>query len=49
MAQGVAQGLLSSLKNLMENLKMSFEQATAALGIPQSEQAKYAEMLKETS
>lgn len=44
---GMAQGLLSSLKNLMENLKMSFEQATAALGIPQSEQAKYAEMLKE--
>ena len=45
-AEGKAEGIVSSLTNLMTNLKLSFEQAAAALGIPAAEQEQYAEMLK---
>ena len=37
---------VENIKNLMANLKWDFKQAAAALGIPQSEQERYAELIK---
>lgn len=39
-------GTLRSIQNLMETLKLTAEQAMAALKVPDSEQEKYASMLK---
>ena len=38
--------LLTSIKNLMNNLKLSLDQAMDALSIPQGERATYAGLLK---
>lgn len=37
---------IASLKNLMKNLKLTAKQAMDALGIPESEQANYANALQ---
>lgn len=55
LAQGLAQGLergmetgtLNAIRNLMETLKLTAEQAMEALKVPEAEKAKYAGMLKE--
>ncbi len=44
--EGMKEGIVSSIKNLMLNMTMTFEQASAALGIPIEEQPKYAAMIK---
>jgi predicted transposase/invertase (TIGR01784 family) len=46
LAEGMEKGLFSSLKNLIANTGMSIEQAMSVLAIPDSDRAKYAEMLK---
>jgi NAD(P)H-dependent flavin oxidoreductase YrpB (nitropropane dioxygenase family) len=40
--QGIAQGILSSIQNLMDSMGWSAEQAMNALKIPQEERNKYA-------
>ena len=42
---GRVEGLLSSIKNLMETLKLTAQQAMDALKVPKEEQAHYTEML----
>lgn len=44
--KGIESATLIAIQNLMETLKLTAEQAMAALKIPDSEQAKYASMLK---
>jgi hypothetical protein len=44
--KGKEKGLLTSIKNLMESMGWSVEQAMAALKVPESEQPKYATMIK---
>lgn len=41
--EGIDTGKIESLKNLMQNLKFSFEQAATAIGLSESEKAKYAD------
>ena len=53
MKQGIKQGtqesLLQSIKNLMETLSLSVDQAMEALKIPVHERAEYARMLENNS
>ena len=44
--KGIEIGTLRAIQNLMETLKLTAEQAMAALKVPDSEQEKYAGMLK---
>lgn len=47
LSQGVVdRTLLDAIRNLMETMKLTVEQAMAALKIPETEQPKYASMLK---
>ena len=46
-ARGLETGTLNAIRNLMETLKLTAEQAMEALKIPEAEKAKYAGMLKE--
>ena len=43
---GRADGILSSLKNLMETMGLTIEQAMAALKIPDTEKQKYMDLLE---
>jgi predicted transposase/invertase (TIGR01784 family) len=45
-AEGRAEGLLSSIQNLMESMNLSMEQAMDALKIPEDERCKYAGEIK---
>ena len=45
--KGIEKGVLVSLRNLMKTLKFTAEQAMDALMIPEEEQFKYSEMLKQ--
>ncbi len=45
--QGLETATLNAIRNLMETLKMTTEQAMEALKIPEEEKAKYTTMLKE--
>ena len=51
LAQGLERGLetgtLNAIRNLMETLKLTAEQAMEALKVPEAEKAKYVGMLKE--
>ena len=47
MEQGMEAGMLQAIKNLMDTLKLTAEQAMEALKVPEAEKAKYAGMLKE--
>ena len=49
MAEGIEKGLVASIKNLMETLNLSVEEAMAALKVPEAERQKYADLLKEQS
>ena len=42
---GLKEGLLKSIQNLMESLKMSDTEAMAVLKIPECERGKYVEMM----
>ncbi len=44
--KGVAKGILASIKNLMETMNLSIEQAMAALKIPEAEQQRYMDLLE---
>ena len=44
--KGIKEGILSSIKNLMESMGWSAEQAMTALKIPESEQVQYVNGLK---
>ena len=46
-ACGLETGTLNAIRNLMETLKLTAEQAMEALKVPEAEKAKYAGMLKE--
>ena len=43
---GRADGILSSLKNLMETMGLTIEQAMAALKVPEGERQKYMDLLE---
>ena len=43
---GRADGILSSLKNLMETMGLTIEQAMAALKVPEDERQKYMDLLE---
>lgn len=45
-AEGREETLLNSIKNLMETLKLTAEQAMDALKIPDDDRKKYVSMLK---
>lgn len=45
--KGIESLLLQSIKNLMETMKLSSQQAMDALKIPKDEQDKYAKRLSE--
>ena len=45
-AKGRAEGVLSSIKSLMETLGLTIEQAMAALKVPESEKQKYMDLLE---
>lgn len=42
---GIDTGKIESLKNVMKNLNLSFEQATAAIGLSESQKARYADKI----
>ena len=46
MEKGVERGILFSVRNLMESMEWSAEQAMQALKIPEAEQSRYAERIK---
>ena len=46
MAKGRADGILSSIKSLMETMNFSIEQAMAALKVPENERQKYMDLLE---
>jgi hypothetical protein len=41
--KGITRGILSSIRNLMESMSWSAEQAMNALKIPEEERSKYAD------
>ena len=45
-AEGRADGIVSSIKNLMETMDLSIEQAMAALKVPETERQKYMDLLE---
>lgn len=47
MERGMEAGMLQAIKSLMDTLKLTAEQAMAALKIPENEQFKYASRLNE--
>jgi hypothetical protein len=47
MERGLEAATLNAIRNLMETLKLTAEQAMEALKVPEEEKAKYAGMLKE--
>ena len=44
--KGVTKGILASIKNLMETLGLTIEQAMAALKVPENERQKYMDLLE---
>ena len=44
-AEGAAENTLASIKNLMETMDLSIEQAMAALKVPEVDRPKYAKQL----
>ena len=46
MAKGVEQGILTSIKSLMETMGWTIEQAMTALKVPETEQQVYQKLLK---
>ena len=44
--KGVAKGILTSIKNLMETMGLTIEQAMAALKVPEGERQKYMDLLE---
>ena len=47
--RGKEQGILSSIRKLMSNLKMNLEQALDTLEISEEEKPKYREMINNTA
>lgn len=49
MEKGMEKGILNSIRNLMDSMKLTAEQAMAALRVPESEYKKYEDMLKQSN
>jgi len=47
MAKGRAEGMISSIQNLVKNMGVSIEQAMSVLEIPETERQNYRELLKQ--
>jgi len=47
LAKGVAKGTMSAIRNLMETMNWSIEQAMAALKVPENERPKYMKLLEQ--
>lgn len=47
--RGIEKGKLQAICNLMKNMKLSAKQAMEALSVPESEYAKYEELLKQSA
>ena len=45
--KGVAKGILTSIKNLMETMGLTIEQAMTALKVPDAEKQKYMDLLEQ--
>ena len=45
-AEGHAEGLLASIRNLMANTGWSLEKAMEILGVPETDRSKYADLLQ---
>lgn len=45
-AKGMTDAILASIKNLMETMGLTIEQAMAALKVPESERQKYMDLLE---
>ena len=45
--RGIEKGILKSIENLMETLKLSAEQAMTALKVPEEDKPKYASKLNQ--
>ena len=45
-AEGMANGILASIKNLVKNMDVSVEQAMSVLEIPEAERQKYMDLLE---
>ena len=45
-AEGMANGILASIKNLVKNMGVSVEQAMSVLEIPEAERQKYMDLLE---
>lgn len=43
--EGIDTGKIEALKNLMQNLKLSFEQAATAIGLSENEKSRYADKI----
>lgn len=46
-AEGMTEGTLQSIQNLIKNMGLSVERAMAVLGVSEADKPKYAEMLKQ--
>lgn len=46
MAQGMTNGILASIRSLMETMGLTIEQAMSALKVPDIEKQKYMDLLK---
>ena len=44
--KGIKEGILSSIRNLMESMEWSAEQAMSALKVPETERPLYVDLLK---
>ena len=45
-AKGMTDAILTSIKNLMETMGLTIEQAMAALKVPEAERQKYMDLLE---
>ncbi len=45
-AKGMTDAILASIKNLMETMSLTIEQAMAALKVPEGERQKYIDLLE---
>ena len=45
-AKGMTDAILTSIKNLMETMGLTIEQAMAALKVPEGERQKYMDLLE---
>lgn len=47
--RGMTEGVVTSIKNIMETLDLTLDQAMAALKVPDEEREKYADLVKHSA